>query len=94
MLKSTKLGELEKKYLNRLLRTLVIVVHRSNEHKFVSLKELRETLKRNCTNLSNILKILERDNLLKRTSTRPKQVYATKLGKQLLKRIEDIFFNQ
>ncbi|MHA2283833.1 MAG: hypothetical protein ACXAC5_23565 [Promethearchaeota archaeon] len=94
MLKSSKLEELEEKYLNRLLRTLVIVVHRSNEHKFISLKELRENLKRSCTNLSNILKILEKDNLLKRTSTRPKQFYSTKLGKQLLKRIEDIIFQE
>ena len=94
MLKSTKLDELEKKYLNRLLRTLITVVHRSNEHKFVSLKDLRRTLERSCTNLSNILKILERDNLLKRTSTRPKQVYPTKLGKQLLRRIEEIIFQE
>jgi len=89
MLKSAKLEELEEKYLNRLLRTLVIVVRGSNEHEFVFLKDLREILKRSCTNLSNVLKILERDNLLKRSSTRPKKVYPTKLGKQLLKRIED-----
>ncbi|MHA2036414.1 MAG: hypothetical protein ACW972_01720 [Promethearchaeota archaeon] len=90
MLKSSKLEELEEKYLNRLLRTLVFVVHKSKEHKFITLRELRYNLKRSCTNLSNILKILEKDNLLKRTSTRPKNVFPTKLGKQLLKRIENI----
>ncbi|MFX1454180.1 MAG: hypothetical protein ACFFDB_02275 [Promethearchaeota archaeon] len=90
MLNSTKLDELENKYFNRLLRTLVIVIQRSNESKFITLKELRVSLDKSCTNLSNILKILERDNLLKRTSTRPKKVYPTKLGKQLLKRIENI----
>jgi DNA-binding MarR family transcriptional regulator len=84
MLKSSKLEELEEKYLNRLLRTLVFVVHKSKEHKFITLRELRYNLKRSCTNLSNILKILEKDNLLKRTSTRPKNVFPTKLGKQLL----------
>ncbi len=90
MLKSSKLEELEEKYLNRLLRTLIYVVHRSKEHKFVTLRDLRYNLKRSGTNLSNILKILERDNLLNRSSTRPKKVFPTKLGKQLLRRIENI----
>ncbi len=40
MLKSANLEELVGKYLNRLLRTFVIVVHRSNEHKFVFFKGL------------------------------------------------------
>ncbi|MFW9825947.1 MAG: hypothetical protein ACFFE4_23610 [Candidatus Thorarchaeota archaeon] len=90
MFNTTKLEELENKYFNRLLRTLVIVINRSKESKFITLKELRVSLEKSYTNLSNILKILERDNLLKRTSTRPKKVYPTKLGKQLLKRIENV----
>ena len=92
MLKSKKLEALEEKYLGPNLKVLIALINLSNEKEFIFLRELRESLNRSYQSMSNILKRLEADDLLRRSSTRPKKVYLTKLGRQLMRRIEDLVF--
>lgn len=92
MFKSKKLDALEEKYLGPNLKVLIALINLSNEREFIFLRELRESLNKSYQSMSNILNRLEADDLLRRTPTRPKKVYLTKLGRQLLRRIEDLVF--
>jgi Mn-dependent DtxR family transcriptional regulator len=89
MITTQDLNFILKKYFNNNLKVLTKISKLTQEQNFAYYHQIEKFLNRGRNQISNILAILEKDNLIERDkSHRPQKIFLTRTGRELLERIK------
>ncbi len=92
MINKQNIVSIVKKYCNNNLKTLAKISSLTHEHGFAYYRQIEEFLNRGKNQISNILAILEHDNLITRDkSHRPQKIFLTSTGKEVMEKIKSFF---